>query len=275
MADRSDSQMKQAMAGVFTRASSNYDRVVTSFFSQLGADLVEYVRLQPGWQVLDVACGRGATVFPASETVGHAGRVVGIDLAPGMIEELRHDVDDRGIGNVEVRVADAEALLFPDGSFDAVLCGFALFLFPDSHQALTESRRVLIPGGRLATSTFTPKAAEGLAWFSELVRDALGMPVQAEESTQFDQPEQLQHALGAAGFADIEVRRQSFEVSVSSTDHFWEWMWSIGMRGLLEQLDEATADSVRKAAEVHLNAELGEPPYYFDADAWLTRAVRV
>ncbi len=270
----SDSEAKQAMAGVFSRASSSYDRVVTSFFDQLGTELVDYVKLEPGWQVLDVACGRGATVFPAAEKVGEGGRIAGIDLAPGMIDVLRGEVDELGISNIEARVADAEAIPYPDDSFEAVLCGFALFFFPNTHQALTEFRRVLTPGGRLGISTFTPIASEGLAWFGELVRDALQMPGRAEETIQFDQPDQLRDALTAARFTDIEIRRAGFTVSVPSADHFWEWMWSVGIRGLLERLDESTAESVYEAAATHLDREVGQPPYEFDADAWLTRAIR-
>ncbi|MDJ0954989.1 MAG: methyltransferase domain-containing protein [Acidimicrobiia bacterium] len=275
MGDRGDKEAKQAMAGVFSRAAPHYDRVVTSFFDRLGTDLVDFVGLGPGTQVLDVACGRGATVFPASARVGEEGRVVGIDLAPGMIDVLRDEVERLGISNVESRVADAETIPYPDDSFDAVLCGFALFFFPDSHRALTEFHRVLTPGGRLGISTFTPMVSEGLAWFGELVRDALGMPSRGDETIQFDQPDQLKDALNAAGFSDIEIQRQSCKVSVLGADHFWEWMWSIGIRGMLEHLDESTAGSVRRAAATHLDNELGPPPYSFDADSWLTRAVRV
>ena len=274
MPDRTDSQAKQAMADVFSRASASYDRVVTSFFDQLGSELVDYVELKPGWRVLDVACGRGATVFPASEKVGRGGRVVGTDLAPGMINALRSDADQRGVGNVEARVADAEALPYPDDSFEAVMCGFALFFFPDSHRALTEFRRVLVPGGRLGISTFSPTVSEGLAWFGELVRNALLLPTQDGETIEFDQPDQLQRALAGAGFTDIEIREESFTVSIPSADHFWEWMWSIAIRGLLEQLDGSTAESVRRATANHLDRELGPPPYRFDATALLTRTVK-
>jgi O-methyltransferase/aklanonic acid methyltransferase len=274
MTNRSDMQAKEAMAGVFSRASARYDRVVTSLFDHLGSRLVEYVELEPGWQVLDVACGRGATVFSASEKTGPAGRITAIDLAPGMVEALHHDADERGVHNLEVRVADAEDIPYPGGSFDAVLCGFALFFFPNSHQALSEFGRVLVSGGRLGISTFAPAVSEGLAWFSELLRNALHLPDRAEETIQFDQPDQLSQALAEAGFTDIEVQEERFTISVPSAGDFWEWMWSIAIRGLLERLDEPTAESVRRATETHLNRELGPPPYHFTADALLTRTVK-
>lgn len=275
MSDRNDSQAKQAMAGVFSRASTRYDRVVTSFFDQLGSALVDFVGLEPGWRVLDVACGRGATVFPAAVKVGHAGRVVGIDLADGMIDMLRSDADQRGVANIEGRVADAESIPYPEESFEAALCGFALFLFPESHRALTELDRILIPGGRLGISTFSPNVSDSLAWFGELVRNALRLPAPSEEAIAFDQPDQLHRVLEAAGFRSIEIREERFTVSVPTADHFWEWMWSIAIRAMLEQLDESTAESVRRATETHLDRELGPPPYSFDATALLTRAATV
>lgn len=274
MTDRNGSRAKQAMAGVFSRASTRYDRVVTSLFDHFGSRLVECVELEPGWRVLDVACGRGATLFPAAEKVDHGGRITGIDLAPGMIATLRDDADRRGVTNIEVRVADAEEIPYPDDSFDAVLCGFALFFFPDSHRALTEFGRVLTPGGRLGISTFTPAVSESLAWFGELLENALHRPGRGEESNQFDEPDQLQEALSAAGFTEIEVQQERYAVSVASADHFWEWMWSIGIRGLLEQLDEQTTESVRRDTESHLYRELGSPPFHFNAEALLTRAVK-
>jgi hypothetical protein len=132
----------------------------------------------------------------------------------------------------------------------------------------------LMPGGRLGISTFTPTVSEGLAWFGELVRNALLIPTRSEETIEFDQPDQLQQALAAAEFTDIGIREESFTVWVPSADHFWEWMWSIAIRGLLEQLGGSTAESVRRATETHLDQELGPPPYCFDAGALLTRTVR-
>ncbi len=274
MANPSDEQAKQALAGVFSRASGAYDRVVTSFFDHFGSRLVDHVGLEPGWRVLDVGCGRGAAVFPASTRVGSAGRISGIDLAPGMVDVLRQEAEQRGIANVDVRVADAEDLPYPDGSFEAVLCGFALFFFPDSHKALSEFLRVVVPGGRLGVSTFTPAVADGLAWFVELLRDSLELPAPRRDTVQFDEPEQLDRALTSAGFTSVNVQEESFAVLVPSFDHFWEWMWSTGVRGLLEQLDEPATNLVRQAAEAHLDQELGSPPYHFTADTLLTRAVK-
>jgi len=85
-------------------------------------------------QVLDVGAGRGANLFPAAETVGPHGQVIGIDLAPGMVRETTAEIKRRNLPHVSMLQMDAEHLTFPDASFDVVLCGFAIFLFPHLEQ---------------------------------------------------------------------------------------------------------------------------------------------
>jgi ubiquinone/menaquinone biosynthesis C-methylase UbiE len=147
-------RQKHRVAGVFARAAPAYDQVGPRFFARFGSRLVELAQVRQGETVLDVACGRGASLFPAADGVGAAGRAVGIDLADGMIDELTRDIRARGLLNVETRVMDAEDLRFPAETFDCVLCGFCLFFFPQRERALSEMRRVLKSGGRLAISTW-------------------------------------------------------------------------------------------------------------------------
>ena len=71
--------------------------------------------------------------------------VTGIDLSPEMLARAR-----RRAASADLRVADAQSLAFPDGSFDAVLCTLILSVVPDGRAALAEAWRVLRPGGRLA-----------------------------------------------------------------------------------------------------------------------------
>jgi len=116
-------EQKRAIASVFTRTSATHDTVGTPLFAHFGQMLVDRAELAAGERVLDVAAGTGATLFPTARRVGHGGRVVGIDLAPGMIDRLRAEISARGSSNAEARVADAEELPFGDESFDVVLCG--------------------------------------------------------------------------------------------------------------------------------------------------------
>jgi SAM-dependent methyltransferase len=77
------------MAALYSRVAPTYVEQGVPRFAYAGRRLVELAGVGPGDSVLDVATGRGAALFPAAERVGHTGRVVGIDLAEGMLERTR------------------------------------------------------------------------------------------------------------------------------------------------------------------------------------------
>ncbi len=107
-------------------------RLGPAYFAYFGRRLVKCAALLPGMRVLDVACGRGAVLFAAAEAVGLSGSVIGIDLAPGMVDATRAEILQRELPQATVQVMDAEHLQFPDATFDVLTCGFALFFLPRS-----------------------------------------------------------------------------------------------------------------------------------------------
>lgn len=139
-------QTKQAVRRQFGAAAERY---LTSSVHAAGADLA----LLPGLcgltgveDVLDVATATGHTALALAP---HARRVVGVDLTAAMLDIARKEARRRGVGNVTFQEADAEALPFPDASFDVVTCRIAAHHFPDVERFCREAARVLRPGGRL------------------------------------------------------------------------------------------------------------------------------
>jgi len=106
--------------------------------------------ISPGDTVLDLGCGAGFDVFLAAARVGPAGRVIGIDLTPEMIEQARSNAARSGSTNVEFRLGDIESLPVEDASVDLVISNCVLVLVPDKAKAFREIVRVLKPGGRIA-----------------------------------------------------------------------------------------------------------------------------
>ena len=96
--------------------------------------------------MLDVATGTGWAALAAAQHVGPTGRVLGVDLAPELLERARQKVAAAGLTHVEFRAGDAERLDLGDQHFDVVLCASALFFVPDMLAALREWHRVLKPG---------------------------------------------------------------------------------------------------------------------------------
>ncbi len=111
------------------------------------ARLVELIQPQPEWRALDVATAAGHT---AHAFAPHVARVVATDLTPEMLPVAARLAREKGIGNVWLGMADAEALPFAAASFDLVTCRIAAHHFGDAGRFMAEAARVLRPGGRLA-----------------------------------------------------------------------------------------------------------------------------
>lgn len=111
------------------------------------------LELGPGDRVLDVACGPGNVTRSLAGNVGPAGLAVGLDASATMLARAVRDTRTRGLDNVGYVRGDAVALPFLPGSFDAVACLAALYLFERPFDALAGMARTLRPGGRIAVMT--------------------------------------------------------------------------------------------------------------------------
>jgi len=120
------------------------------------AVIMERVGIQPGMRALELGPGPGFFTPEAARRVGPEGRLDCVDIAPPLIEKLQAKVRRLGLNNVEVRVADARALPFDDGTFDLIFLISVLGEIPNRVGALREARRVLKPGGVLSITEFLP-----------------------------------------------------------------------------------------------------------------------
>lgn len=116
-------------------------------------ELVKFARIAAGQKVLDVGTGTGVVAITAARA---GAEVSGLDLSPRLLERAR--VNNRLAGtDVAFIEGDAEALPYPDASFDAVLSQFGHMFAPRAEVAIREMLRVLKPGGRIAFSTWPPE----------------------------------------------------------------------------------------------------------------------
>jgi ubiquinone/menaquinone biosynthesis C-methylase UbiE len=108
--------------------------------------------LQPGETVLDLGSGGGLDCFLAARQVGHTGRVIGVDMTPEMLTRARATAERMGIENVTFRQGYIEQIPVEDGVVDVIISNCVINLSPDKRRVLSEMKRVLKPGGRIAIS---------------------------------------------------------------------------------------------------------------------------
>ncbi len=211
---------KDEVTARFNATASGYD--ANRAIRACGQRLLELVALQPGERVLDVACGTGNLSLPAAQGVGPTGRVVGVDLTPGMLEEAKSKARGLGLSNIDLRVGDAERLDLEDASFDVVLCGLGIMFVPDPQAAATEWLRVLRPGGRVAFSTWrygfgTPALRQLLN--ARLATLGINGTSIADQATQ--DSEACRTLLQDAGFVDTDVVTEQHGFFFSNPDEYW------------------------------------------------------
>lgn len=122
---------------------------VPALFEEWTSRVVAAAGLRPPMEVLDVACGTGVLTKMAATSVLPGGRVVGVDLNPGMLAVAR-----RKDAPIEWCEAPAESLPYGARTFDAVVSQFGLMFFSDQRRALAEMWKVLRPGGRLVVAVW-------------------------------------------------------------------------------------------------------------------------
>lgn len=169
---------------------------------------VRTLGLATGGAALDVCCGTGEFLPLLRAAVGDQGRVVGLDLCPPMLEQAAQREP-----SAETLLGDACRLVFGDAEFDGLTIGWGLRNVPDLEAALREARRVLRPGGRIATLEMARQAKPiqaGVGAVTRLVGAAFG---QSEAYQYLDRtaagflsaPE-LAQAMESAGFDNVGFR---------------------------------------------------------------------
>jgi SAM-dependent methyltransferase len=206
-------------AAGWERKAAGYDSFFGQITSRVIDPLLDAAAVGPGRRVLDVATGPGYVAGRAAE---RGAAVTGADVAQAMVDLA----SERNPG-VEFRQADAHALPFDDGSFDAVVANFLVLHLGRPELAVAEFARVLAPGGRLALTAWDlPSEARFLGVFLDAVA-AVGASPPAEipqgpDFFRFSRDEELAALLRDAGLDAVDVQAIAFTHPISSADELWD-----------------------------------------------------
>lgn len=207
------------------------------------ASLLDAARLQPGMRVLELATGTAEVGLMAHDLIQPGGELLLSDFAPEMLHAAQEAAE--GLPRVRFKQIDMDSPIdLPAASQDVVLCRWGLMFLQDPEAGMREIRRVLKPGGRVATAAWT--SAEENPW-SSVVAATLDLP-REEGPGQFALAREnaLRDLLEGAGFVD-DITVEAVDVVIEET--FEQW-WAISsemsrsgpmMRGREEELRAALA----------------------------------
>lgn len=235
---------------------------VPALFQEWVEPVLDAAHVQPGQEVVDVACGTGVLARGARRRVGSSGSVIGVDPDAGMLGVARQ-IDP----SVDWRQGVAESLPLRDRSVDAVVSQFGMMFFTDCDGSAKEMLRVLRPGGRMAVAVWDalenqPAYALEVMLLDEMAGKEAGDALRAP--FVLGDAQQGRAVFEEAGFEDVQVETRM------GTGRFPDirTLVSADLRGWLPvmgvHLQEATIERILKAADRKMAHFISEGQVVFD-----------
>lgn len=247
---------------------------VEHMIAPLTAELLALAAPRAGERVLDVGCGGGLTSAAFAAAVGPEGRVLGLDVSAVIlaVAQRRH----AGIPNLTFEIGDAATMKLAD--FDLVVSRFGVMFFPDPVAAFTNLRRAVRSGGRLSFVCW--RALDENPWMGEPARAAFTVlprpdptPPGAPGPFAFADPTRVRAVLGAAGYADVEIKGLDLTLDLGSLDDGLAQMTRMGPAAAgYAAADDATRAAVRDVLRATLESRLDGDRVRMPGAMWLVRA---
>jgi len=195
-----------------TWASGDF-AVIGTTLQIVGELLAEAVDIRAGERVLDVAAGNGNATLAAARRFAE---VTSTDYVPALLDKSAVRAKAEGL-NVTYRVADAEQLPFPDGSFDAVVSTYGVMFAPNHARSASEMMRVVRPGGRIGLASWTPEGFIGKLF--KVVGSFVPPPAGVKSPVLWGTDGHLQELFGKDA-SSIRSERRNFNFRYLSAEHF-------------------------------------------------------
>ena len=257
----------------FDTVAAGYDHPSLSFFPETAKRLVEHLQLQPHQQLFDVCTGTGVVALTAAEKLKQ-GKVTGIDLSSGMLQQARNKAAEKNLSNTEFQQMDLEQLTFPEATFDVATSSFGLFFIDDMTTALNNIARTVKPGGKIAITSFTEEAFSPMADIFIKRYEATGRTVPMLSWKRLASEELLREQFKAVGISNVSIHHEPLGYQMTDAQMWWDVVWNAGYRSLLNQLSEEEQKLFEKEHRVEIAELLGEEGVWFGTGVLVGVGVR-
>lgn len=252
---------------------TNYDN--GRLYRAIAHRLVEFANLHKQQKILDIATGTGIVALDAAQKVGSEGKVVGVDISTGMLNNAKQKLAESNLHNVEFIEADAEELDFEDNSFDVVLCSLAVFYLTDIPAALRKWHRLLKKDGFIAFNVWQENAFPPSVLFREVAgRYGINIP---NPNAPMGTTQRRNQILNETGFQNIHIETEQFGWYFQVDDSAIEGSWQGNSKNVFgyqvfqlpqDKLEQCKAEYVKEMQ----NLPATEKGIWCDAPIFFVRA---
>ena len=253
-----------------------YDRYLGPLlFEPFAEDLADRISGKKYKEVLELACGTGRVTRHLKKVLPKEAKLVATDRHADMIKVAADSLPNE---NINWQTADAQQLMFPDESFDLVVCQFGLMFVPDKKKALSETYRVLKRGGKFLFNTWDKIENNGVIYLGNQIICSYfpeNPPSFYRVPFSLCQPDQLETWLTAAGFKHIKVTPVEKEgISPSAKEAAVGIVEGNPIHDRIIEKDPKLVDVIRTAVEQKISEEFGSSPLKSPLRAWVIEATK-
>ncbi len=238
------------VADSFSRAAPGYDGEPLQFLRSSAEFLVNSLALKKSPQkILDVATGTGRAAILSAQAVQPDGFVTAVDISTGMLQQAEQNACQAGIKNIQFGQANAEQLEFEDNVFDVVLCSSGIYIMRNIPQCISEWKRVVNRGGKVAFSTFGKGILEPMMSMFESSLSAYGVEIISPTPLyRLNTEENCRELLESAGLNNIKILTKQSGYYLPSAK---EWLILVNHSGFRFPLERLNKTYLNQFLEEH------------------------